>query len=54
MHCRQDVPHSSYLVTLVAGEFTHLRDRAGDIELHYFVNPGREADAPRTFGARRR
>jgi aminopeptidase N len=50
VHFRQDVPHSSYLVTLVAGEYTHLKDRAGDIELHYFVNPGREEDAPRTFG----
>ncbi|HEX9103006.1 MAG TPA: M1 family aminopeptidase [Polyangia bacterium] len=50
VHFRQDVPHSSYLVTLVAGEYTQLKDRAGDIELHYFVNPGREEDAPRSFG----
>ena len=50
VHYKQEVPHSSYLVTLVAGEYSHLKDRAGDIELHYFVNPGREEDAPRTFG----
>ncbi|HEY1584833.1 MAG TPA: M1 family metallopeptidase, partial [Polyangia bacterium] len=50
VHYKQDVAHSSYLVTLVAGEYSHLKDRAGDIELHYFVNPGREEDAPRTFG----
>jgi aminopeptidase N len=50
VHFRQDVPHSSYLVTLVAGEYSHLQDRAGDVELHNFVNPGREDDAPRTFG----
>jgi aminopeptidase N len=50
VHFRQEVPHSSYLVTLVAGEYTELRERAGEVELHYFVNPGREADAPRTFG----
>jgi aminopeptidase N len=50
VHYRQDVPHSSYLVTLVAGEYTHLHDKAGDVELHYFVNPGREEDAPRSFG----
>jgi aminopeptidase N len=49
VHYRQDVPHSSYLVTLVAGEYLHLKDRVGDVELHYFVSPGREADAPRTF-----
>jgi aminopeptidase N len=50
VHFRQEAPHSSYLVTLVAGEYTQLQDRAGDVELHYFVNPGREEDAPRTFG----
>jgi aminopeptidase N len=50
VHFRQEVPHSSYLVTLVAGQYTHLKERAGDIELHYFVNPGREEDSPRTFG----
>jgi aminopeptidase N len=49
VHYRQDVPHSSYLVTLVAGEYSHSREPAGDIELHYFVTPGREADAPRSF-----
>ena len=26
------------------------RTSAGDVELHYFVQPGREEDAPRTFG----
>lgn len=50
VHFRQDVPHSSYLVTLVAGEYAHLQDRAGAVELHYFVAPGREEDAPRSFG----
>ncbi|MCU1277802.1 MAG: Peptidase rane alanine aminopeptidase, partial [bacterium] len=50
VHYRQEIAHSSYLVTLVAGEYSHLTDRAGDVELHNFVNPGREDDAPRTFG----
>jgi aminopeptidase N len=49
VHYRQDVPHSSYLVTLVAGEYSHTQERAGDIELHYFVSPAREADAARSF-----
>jgi aminopeptidase N len=49
-HFRQEVPHSSYLVTLVAGDYVQLRDRAGAVELHYFVAPGREEDAPRSFG----
>jgi aminopeptidase N len=50
VHYRQDKGHSSYLVTLVAGEYAHLQEKCGDIELHYFVAPGREDDAPRTFG----
>ncbi|HEY2748654.1 MAG TPA: M1 family aminopeptidase [Polyangia bacterium] len=50
VHFKQDVAHSSYLVTLVAGEYSHLKDRNGNVELHYFVNPGREEDAPRSFG----
>jgi aminopeptidase N len=48
-HYKMEVPHSSYLVTLVAGEYATLKDRAGETELYYFVQPGREADAPRTF-----
>ena len=50
VHYRQEVPHSSYLVTLVAGEYAHLKDAPAMSTLHYFVNPGREDDAPRTFG----
>jgi aminopeptidase N len=49
-HYRQEQPHSSYLVTLVAGEYAHLQDKAGATELHYFVTPGTEEDAPRSFG----
>jgi len=50
VHYKQEVAHASYLVTLVAGEYAHLSERAGGVELHYFVNPGREGDGPRTFG----
>lgn len=49
-HYRHDVPHSSYLVTLVAGAFQTIRDRSSEVELLYFVPAGREADAARTFG----
>jgi aminopeptidase N len=49
-HYRQDVAHSSYLITLVAGEYAVLRDRVGEVDLLYYVTPGREEDAPRTFG----
>jgi aminopeptidase N len=46
-------PHSSYLVTLVAGEFAVLADAAKvgerEVPLTYVVPKGREEDARRTF-----
>ncbi|HJZ84107.1 MAG TPA: M1 family aminopeptidase [Polyangia bacterium] len=49
-HFRMDVPHSPYLVALVAGELIELRDQWEDIELFYYVSPGREDDAQRALG----
>ncbi len=48
-HYRHDVAHSSYLITLVAGEFHKTSDRVGDLELDYLVPPSRKDDAARTF-----
>ncbi len=48
-HFRHDVAHSSYLITLAAGRFDILRDKAGDTELFYHVSPDRVEDAARTF-----
>ena len=52
-HWKMGEPHSSYLVTLAAGEFAELTDkaRAGDreIPLSYLVPRGREQDGRRTF-----
>ena len=47
---RQEIAHSSYLITLVAGEFKTLEDRMEDVRLFYFVPPGRSDDAMRSFG----
>jgi aminopeptidase N len=50
-HWRQDTPHPSYLVTLVAGTFSELdatRDPA--LPVRFYVDPGREADGWRTLG----
>lgn len=52
---RQDVPHSTYLVTLVVGPFVERAQplkRAGRPELpvFYYVLPGREEDGERAFG----
>jgi aminopeptidase N len=49
-HWRHDVPHSVYLMTLAAGEFTRIEERAGDVPVEYYVEPGREDDARRAFG----
>jgi aminopeptidase N len=50
---RQDVPHSTYLMTLVTGPFVEIDQRtAGEakIPVSYYVLPGREADGERAFG----
>jgi aminopeptidase N len=50
-HYLLDFPHPAYLVTLVAGPFSEIADRAPKtgVDVYYFVPPGREADARRTF-----
>jgi len=48
-HWKQDKPHVSYLIMLAAGEYTVLRDKAGDIPLEYWVYPRHVADAKVCF-----
>ena len=48
-HWKMIAPHPSYLLTLVAGEFSELTARAGDVPLTYLVPKGREIDGERTF-----
>ncbi len=50
---RQDVPHSTYLVTMVVGPFVGREQRvagSGKTPVAYHVLPGREADGERAFG----
>ncbi len=50
---RQDVPHSTYLMTMVVGPFVELRgEDAGKnrVPILYYVLPGRDADGERAFG----
>lgn len=50
---RQDVPHSTYLMTMVAGPFVEARQAdsgARNVPVYYYVLPGREADGERAFG----
>ncbi len=49
-HWRENKPHSSYLITLAAGKYAVLRDRAGNLPLQYYVYPGDTADARVCFG----
>jgi aminopeptidase N len=53
-HWKMDEPHPSYLVTIVAGEFSEVEDTARvgsgrDVPLTYLVPRGKEEDARRTF-----
>ncbi len=47
---RQDVPHSTYLVTLVVGPFVEIGQEGASVPVFYYVLPGREADGERAFG----
>ena len=50
---RQDVPHSTYLMTMVAGPFVEVaQGKAGTngVPVFYYVLPGRESDGERAFG----
>jgi aminopeptidase N len=48
-HWKQDIPHSSYLTSLVVGEYSIIREKVEDVELSYYVPKGREEDAKRSF-----
>jgi aminopeptidase N len=51
-HWRMDVPHSTYLLSVVIGEFTKVSDQWRGIPVEYFVPPGGDAEARarRSFG----
>ena len=50
---RQEIPHSTYLMTMVAGPFVEARQADSGLRgvpVYYYVLPGREADGERAFG----
>ena len=49
-HWSQDRPLPAYLVSLVAGEFTEVRDEWNGVPIVYYSPPGREEDTRRAFG----
>lgn len=52
-HWRQDIAHSAYLITLVAGPFVEIPDQLDQINVPAYVLPGREEDARRAFPSTR-
>ncbi|MBV8654656.1 MAG: M1 family metallopeptidase, partial [Candidatus Eremiobacteraeota bacterium] len=48
---RQDLPHPTYLFTLVVGEFSEIEQSGASIPVYYYVTPGCEDDGERSFGA---
>ncbi|HEX7598664.1 MAG TPA: M1 family metallopeptidase, partial [Polyangia bacterium] len=51
-HYVLDLPHSPYLVTLVCGAFTEMKDRAPEtgVEVYYYAPKGQEDDTRRSLG----
>lgn len=52
-HWKQAKSHVAYLVTLVVGKFSIIEEKWRGRPVTYYVMPGREADAKRTFGRTR-
>jgi aminopeptidase N len=46
----QHVPHATYLVTMVAGPFSEIRQPHDRVPMWYYTLPGREDDGERAFG----
>ncbi len=49
-HYLESVPHTSYLISLVIGVFNKIEDDLDGLPVEYFVEPGREEEAERSFG----
>ena len=44
-HWRHDVPHATYLISLVVGDFAVIEDSYNGIPVNYYVRPDRKDDA---------
>lgn len=49
-HYKMPVPHSTYLVSFVIGEYSKISDTARGVPLAYYVYPGRENTGRKAFG----
>lgn len=48
-HYKLDIPYSTYLLSIVAGEFAEHKDRWGDVEIKWYVQKGREREGRNAF-----
>lgn len=49
-HWSQEVPHSTYLLALAAGEYAEVEDSWDGVPVNYYVPPDRVEDGARAFG----
>jgi aminopeptidase N len=49
-HWKMDQPHSSYLISLVVGNYSKITDSYKDVPVEYYTYPGTEAKARNAFG----
>ena len=49
-HWKQEIPHVTYLISLVIGEFTEYTEQYNGIPVTYYVPPGWEEEGTRSFG----
>lgn len=49
-HYLQEQPHAFYLVSLVIGQFNEVKDKWRDVDVQYFVPPGKGEVARLTYG----
>ncbi len=48
-HWRMDKPHSTYLISVIVGEFESDREESSGVQLRYYYPPGRRGDAELSF-----
>lgn len=49
-HWNQELPHSTYLISLSIADYAVIKDSLGSLPVNYWVYKGLEADARTTFG----
>jgi len=48
-HYKLEIPYSTYLLTIVAGEFSEYKKRAGGVDIKWYVQKGREKQGMNSF-----